>query len=69
MQPSSVRLGEAITLNATAPTYLRIKAIPRQPRTEYIDIRENETIRIRLKAVPERGQANKELIRFLSDEL
>ena len=54
MEPSLVRLSELITLNIAEPTYLRIKVIPRQPRTEFIDIREDETIRIRLRAVPEK---------------
>lgn len=58
-----------IVLSAGEKTYLRIKVVPRQPRTEYIDTLEDETIRIRLHAVPERGAANKELIRFLADEL
>lgn len=54
MQPSAVHLREAISLHPTAPTYLRVKVIPRQPRTEFIDIREDETVRIRLRAVPEK---------------
>lgn len=59
-------LKDQISIPPGSKTYLRIKVIPRQPRTEYIDTQEDETVRIRLKAVPERGQANKELIRFLA---
>lgn len=53
--------------------YLRIKVIPKSAKTEIVDIMEDtehgKTIKIRLKAVPEKGKANAELIRFLSKEL
>jgi hypothetical protein len=51
--------------------YLRIKVIPKSPKTEAVEIMEDEekTIKIRVKAVPEKGKANAELIRFLSKEL
>jgi hypothetical protein len=51
------------------PQYLRIKVIPKSNRNEVVDIMDDETIKIRIKAVPEKGKANKELISFLSDEL
>ena len=53
--------------------YLRIKVIPKCNTTEVAEIMIDgdgeETIKIRLKAVPEKGKANKELIKFLSREL
>jgi len=49
--------------------YLRIKVIPKSPKTEVVDILADETIKIRLRAVPEKGKANAELIKFLSREL
>ena len=53
--------------------YLRIKVIPKCNTTEVVKImidgEGEETIKIRLKAVPEKGKANKELIKFLSTEL
>ncbi len=53
--------------------YLRIKVTPRSHKTEIIEIMEDDTgektIKIRLKAVPEKGKANDELIKFLSKEL
>lgn len=51
------------------PAYLRIKVIPKSAKNEVIDIMDDETIKIRIKAVPEKGKANKELISFLSEEL
>lgn len=53
--------------------YLRIKVIPKSAKTEIVDIMEDtehgKTIKIRVKAAPERGKANEELIKFLSKEL
>jgi hypothetical protein len=53
--------------------YLRIKVIPKSPKNEITSIMEDEegeqTIKIRIKAAPEKGKANAELIKFLSKEL
>lgn len=53
--------------------YLRVKAMPRSSKTELVEIMKDssgeETWKIRLKAVPEKGRANKELIKFLSSYL
>ena len=52
--------------------YLRIKAIPGSPKTEIVSILDDEkgkTIKIRIKAPPEKNKANIELIKFLSKEL
>lgn len=58
-----------IALNPTGKTHLRIKVTTKQPKTEYLSTLDDGTIKIRLKAVPEKGRANEELIRFLSEEL
>jgi len=57
--------------------YLRIKVIPKSAKNEIVEIMEpchpeldsGPTIKIRIKAVPEKGKANAELIKFLSKEL
>lgn len=53
--------------------YLRIKVIPKSSKSEIVEIMKDgegeETIKIRIKAVPEKGKANEELIKFLSKEL
>lgn len=51
------------------PQYLRVKVLPKSPKNEVTDILDDDTIKIRIKAVPEKGKANKELIKFLSKEL
>lgn len=56
-------------LHPIEKTYLRIKVTTKQPRTEYLSTLDDGTIKIRLKAVPEKGRANEELIRFLSETL
>ncbi len=50
-------------------THLRIKVTTKQPKTEYMGTLDDGTIKIRLKAVPEKGKANEELIRFLAKEM
>ena len=53
--------------------YLRIKVIPKSSKTEISEIMKDDsgeqTIKIRIKAAPEKGKANAELIKFLSKEL
>ena len=53
--------------------YLRIKVIPKSSKTEVSEIMTDskglETIKIRIKAAPEKGKANVELIKFLAKEL
>ncbi len=47
---------------------LHVKVIPKASRSEIVGW-EGEVLKVRLKAVPEKGEANEELIRFLSREL
>ena len=49
------------------PTYLKIKVLPKSPKTEIVETLDDGTIKIRIKAAPEKGKANKELIKFLSE--
>ncbi|MDD5198120.1 MAG: DUF167 domain-containing protein [Candidatus Gracilibacteria bacterium] len=56
-------------LNSNEKTYLRIKVTTKQPKTEYLSTLDDGTIKIRIKAVPEKGKANEELIRFLAEVL
>lgn len=49
--------------------YLRIKVTPKSPKTELFSVLDDNTLKIRLKAVPEKWKANKELLDFISKEL
>ena len=47
---------------------IKVKVIPKASRSEIAGW-ENEELKIRLAAVPDKGQANAELIRFLAEWL
>lgn len=48
---------------------IRVKITPNSPKNELFNILEDWTLKIRIKSIPEKGKANKELIKFLSKEL
>jgi uncharacterized protein len=56
-------------VNKNNPDYLRVKVLPKSPKNEVVEIMDDDTIKIRIKAVPEKGKANKELVKFLAKEL
>ena len=45
---------------------ITVKVIPRAQKNAIVSY-DNETLKIRLHAVPEKGEANEELIEFLAD--
>jgi uncharacterized protein (TIGR00251 family) len=55
--------------NAENHFYLRVKVLPKSSKNEVVDIMDDETIKIRIKAVPEKGKANIELVKFLRKEI
>jgi len=48
---------------------IKVRVIPRALRTEIFDILSDGTYKIRIKEKPEKGQANKALIKYLSTVL
>jgi hypothetical protein len=49
--------------------YIQIKVIPKSRETAFVEKMDDDTYKIRVKAAPEKGKANDELIRFLSKTL
>ncbi len=49
--------------------HLTLRVIPKAAKTELAGTDFSGVLRIRLKAAPEKGEANRELLRFLSREL
>jgi len=56
------------TLHEKGELYLRIKVHPNSSKNDLSGVMEDETLKINIKAVPEKGKANIELIRFLARE-
>jgi len=48
---------------------LRVRVIPKCQRTEWAGLMDGGALKVRLHAVPEKGKANDELVRFLASEL
>lgn len=46
---------------------IKVKVIPRAAKSELVGQLEDGTWKVKLKAVPEDGKANRELIRFLAE--
>lgn len=59
----------ARALAVKSPLYIRVKVIPKSPKTEIVEQMEDETFKIRVHAVPEKGAANEELCKFLRKSL
>ena len=47
---------------------LRVKAIPRSMENTIVGFLNEETLKVRVAAAPEKGKANKELVSFLAAE-
>lgn len=48
---------------------LPVRVTPRASRNEIVEVLSDQTVKVRLKAPPVEGKANKELIKFLSKVL
>ena len=64
-----MQLMDYVKLIAWQKNYIKIKVTPRQSKIEFYWILEDWTLKIRLKAIPEKWKANEELISFISKEL
>lgn len=60
---------QSLALIMSKPGYYRVKITTKQPATLFAGCLSDGTIKIRLAAVPERGKANAELIRFVAEQL
>jgi uncharacterized protein (TIGR00251 family) len=56
-------------LQIKSPLYIRVKAMPKSPKNEIVEIMSDGTYKIRVAAVAEKGKANAELVKFLRKEL
>lgn len=66
---SSALAGLRARLQREGALQLAIRVIPKAPRTEWAGELADGSLKVKLHAVPEKGQANQELIRFLAAEL
>lgn len=50
------------------PKTIKIKVLPNRPKTEWGDVLADGTQKVKVSAPPEKGKANKVLLRFLAKE-
>jgi uncharacterized protein (TIGR00251 family) len=55
-------------LTAAKKLSLKVRVVPKSPKTEWAGVLDDGTIKIRVAAVAEKGKANDELIRFLAEQ-
>lgn len=48
---------------------IKFKITPKSNKNEFYSILDNWTLKVRIRAIPEKWKANKELIKFLAKEL
>lgn len=55
---------------AQEPIYLRIKVLPGSAKNEFVELMEGEesTLKVRIAAPPEKGKANKEIVKFFKKQ-
>lgn len=46
--------------------YLQVKVIPKARSTEFVEVMEDQTVKIRIKEAPENGKANGALLKFIA---
>jgi hypothetical protein len=69
-QPEGCATGQLrARLAAEGRVQVEVRVIPKSARTEWAGARADGALKVRLAAVPEKGKANEELIRFLAAEL
>lgn len=64
-----MKISDYINFDNTWKAYFKVKITPKQPKNEFFSVMDDGTLKLRIKAVPEKWKANKEIIWFLSDEL
>lgn len=57
------------SLKAKNPVYIRVKVLSQMPQTEIIDQMEDSTYKIKVAAMPAKGEANEILCKFLKKTL
>lgn len=55
-------------LRADGRLSLQLRVIPKSPRTAWGELMADGSIKLRVAAVPEKGKANAEIVRFLTAE-
>lgn len=57
-----------ILFNSDNQAFIRLKVIPKSPKNEFTEIMEDWSIKIKIKAIPEKWKANLEIIKFLKKQ-
>ncbi len=64
-----MKLQDYLKFDEYNKSYFKVKITPKQAKNEFFAVLEDGTLKVRIKAVPEKWKANKEVISYFSDEL
>lgn len=64
-----MKLRDYLKFDEYNKAYFKVKITPKQPKNEFFSVMNDGTLKLRIKAVPEKWKANKEVISYFSDEL
>lgn len=64
-----MNLADYLKFDEYKKAYFKVKITPKQAKNELFAILDDGTLKLRIKAVPEKWKANKEVISYFSEEL
>lgn len=64
-----MNLADYLKFDEYNKAYFKVKITPKQPKNEFFSVMDDGTLKLRIKAIPEKWKANKEVISYFSEEL
>ena len=68
MTIASMLQGFIQELNESGSVCFTVRAVPNAPESKILEVMDDESIKISVNAQPEKGKANKELVKFIANQ-